>query len=47
MSQIRLDVWPEPDLAGFQKNGQIPDLPEPEVSTAYAVTDILLSVRCL
>jgi len=28
--QIRPKFWPEPDLAGFAKNGQMPDLPEPE-----------------
>jgi len=28
--QIRLEIWPEPDLVGFTTNGQIPDLPEPQ-----------------
>jgi len=28
--QIRPEIWAKPDLTGFQKNGQIPDLPEPE-----------------
>jgi len=27
---IRLENWPDPDLAGFSKNGRIPDLLEPE-----------------
>jgi len=25
-----LEIWPEVDLAGFLKNGQIPHLPEPD-----------------
>jgi len=25
-----LEIWQEPDLAGFPKYGRIPDLPEPE-----------------
>jgi len=29
--QIWLQVWLELDLAGFQNNGQIPNLPEPEI----------------
>jgi len=29
-NQIRLEIWPEPDLAEFSKNGRIPDLPELE-----------------
>jgi len=31
--QIRLEIWPEPDLAGFPKNGRIPDLLEPKSGT--------------
>jgi len=31
--QIRLEIWPELDLAGFPENGRIPDLPEPESGT--------------
>jgi len=27
--QIRLEIWPEPDLSGFPKNGWIPDLTKP------------------
>jgi len=30
IQQIRLKIWPEPDLDGLQKNGWISDLPEPE-----------------
>jgi len=30
LSEIRLEMWPEPDLAGFEKNGQILDLPKLE-----------------
>jgi len=28
--QIQLEIWPELDLAGFPKNGQMPDLPGPK-----------------
>jgi len=27
-----LEIWPEPDLAGFPIHGRIPDLPEPELN---------------
>ena len=41
--QIRLEIWPEPDLAGFPKNGQIPDLPEPEPKSGKTL-DILFMI---
>jgi len=31
--QIRLEIWPEPDLVGFPKYGRISDLPEPELKS--------------
>jgi len=36
--QILLEIRPEPDLAGFPKNGRIPDLPEPEQKSGTAYT---------
>jgi len=37
--QIRLEIWPEPDLAGFPKNGRILDLPEPKSRTSQVAND--------
>ena len=36
--QILLEIWPEPDLAGFPKNCRIPDLPEPESKSDTTLT---------
>ena len=30
---VEQEIWPEPDLAGFPKNGWIPDLPELKYAT--------------
>jgi len=35
--QIRLEIWPEPDLGRFPKNGQILDLPEPELKSGASL----------
>ena len=53
--QIRSKFWPEPDLAGFPKKGQMPDLPEPEPKsgtslpkiTHYFCSSFWLSPLCL
>jgi len=39
--QIRLELWSEPDLAGFTKNGQIPDLLEMEPKSGTTLLEIL------
>ena len=47
--QIWLEIWPEPDLAGFLKNGQILNLPEPELKcgTTVSCTDIkVIIMQC-
>ena len=31
-------IWPEPDLAGFAKEGQMPDLPELKSGTSLALS---------
>jgi len=38
--QIWLEVWPELDLAGFPKNGQFPDLPEPELKSGTSLVSL-------
>jgi len=41
--QIRLEIWPEPDLAGFGKNSRISDLPEPKSGATLSNPDIFLT----
>jgi len=36
MDQIQLEIWTEPNLAGFLKNGQMPDLSEPKSGTTLS-----------
>ena len=31
---FKTEIWPDPDLTGFGRNGRIPNLPEPESGTA-------------
>jgi len=38
IQQIWIEIWPEPDLAGFPQNGQITDSPEPKSSTTRTTT---------
>jgi len=35
--QIQLEIWPEPDLAGFLKNGRISDLPELQLKSGASL----------
>jgi len=44
-SQIRSKFWPEPDLAGFPKNGRIPDLPEPELKSGTSL--VIFDIFCI
>jgi len=37
--QIWPKFWPDPDLAGFAKNGQMPDPPEPKSGTSLVATN--------
>jgi len=42
---MQLKIWPEPDLAGFPKNGRIPDLPESEAKSGTILIVLLLDMR--
>jgi len=41
--QIPLEIWQEPDLAGFGKNGQISDLPELEPKSGATLVQSMIS----
>jgi len=40
ISEIQIEIWPEPELVGFPKNGRIPDLlqPEPEPKSGTSLS---------
>jgi len=38
--QIQLEIWQEPDLAGFPKNGRIADLPERKSGATLKISSV-------
>ena len=47
IQQICLEIWLETDLAGFPKNGQIPNLPEPELKSSTTLVMLVYSAAIL